>query len=136
MARRVYCLRRFRDLIGDMAETAGGCPAAAAEQDHFVPWARYPLDLGHNYVLADTRRNGFNSDRLAAFDHLDRWCARNDEGQWTAALAERLLPHDPARTRRVAAWAYGQVERSRATVWQEGRDGLVALDGRWARLLV
>jgi len=21
--------------------------------DHFVPWARYPLDLGHNFVLAD-----------------------------------------------------------------------------------
>lgn len=23
--------------------------------DHFIPWARYPVDLGHNFVLADSR---------------------------------------------------------------------------------
>jgi len=182
----VYCLRRFRDLIGDMAETAwvrfvrrlprngaliGGGPdlreflfgsdrtALAAVRgllvevdgdrcfychgqirgepavDHFVPWARYPLDLGHNYVLADARCNGFKSDRLAAIAHLDRWCVRNACGDWTAALESRLLPHDVARTRRVAAWAYAQAERTRATVWQEGRDGLVSLDPRWVSLL-
>ncbi len=117
----VYCLRRFRDLIGDMAETAwvrfvqrlprnqgllGGGPdlrdflfgsdrtaLGAARNlllevdgnrcfyctgairgepvvDHFVPWARYPLDLGDNFVLADSRCNGEKADRLAAFEHL------------------------------------------------------------------
>jgi len=182
----VYCLRRFRDLIGDMAETAwvrfvrrlprnealigegpdlrdflfGSDRGALAtvrdlllevdgnrcfycdgrirgepSVDHFVPWARYPLDLGHNYVLADARCNGFKSDRLAAVGHLDRWCARNAGGGWTAALESRLLPHDAARTQRVAAWAYTQAARTRSTVWQEGRDGLVALDPRWATLL-
>ena len=121
--RRSYCLRRFRDLIGDMAEIGVGpfrvgCTALATLRellaraaalrgsdprpgvDHFVPWARYPLDLGHNYVLADARCNGFKSDRLAAFEHLDRWCARNGGGAWTAALDGRLLPHDSARTKR------------------------------------
>ncbi len=45
--------------------------------DHFVPWSRYQLDLGHNYVLADPRGNGDKADRLAAFDHLRRWVERN-----------------------------------------------------------
>ena len=182
----VYCLRRFRGLIGDLAETAwarfvqrlpqnlrligegldlreflfgsdrsalaairdllrevdgNGCfycgRAIHGEPvvDHFVPWARYPLDLGHNFVLADARCNGFKLDRLSAFDHLEHWCERNAGGAWTAALDERLLPHDAARTRRVAAWAYSQAERAGATVWQEGRDGLIDLDPRWHVLL-
>lgn len=182
----VYCLRRFRDLIGDMAETAwvrfvrrlprnqrilgegpdlreflfgsdrtalravrdllrevdgnlcfycertiGGEPAV----DHFVPWSRYPLDLGHNYVLADSRCNGWKSDRLPSADHLAHWCERNAGAEWTAALDRHLLPHDLERTTRVAAWAYGQAERARATVWQEGREGLVRLDGSWRQAL-
>jgi hypothetical protein len=182
----VYCLRRFRDLIGDMCETAwarfvralprnhgllGSGPdlreflfgsdratvgvvrtllrevegkrcfycgeAIRAEPvvDHFVPWARYPLDLGHNLVLADARCNGEKNDRLAAFEHLQRWCARNARGHWTEALEERMLPQDSGLTRRVAAWAYGLAETAGATVWQRGRDGLVRLDPRWRDVL-
>ena len=183
----VYCLRRFRDLIGDMAETAwvrfvrrlprnhallGEGPdlreflfgsdrsALAAVRnllrevdgnrcfycsdairgesvvDHFVPWARYPLDLGHNFVLADARCNGGKLDRLASFDHLERWCARNTRPDWTAALEARTLPHDVERTKRVAGWAYAQAESGGATVWQQGRDGLVYLDPRWRAMLL
>jgi len=182
----VYCLRRFRDLIGDMAETAwvrfvrrlprnqpiiGEGPdlreflfgtdrtalrtvrdllrevdgnrcfyceraiGGEAAVDHFVPWSRYPLDLGHNYVLADARCNGFKLDRLPSAEHLAHWCERNAGADWTAALERQLLPHDRVRTARVAAWAYGQAERAKATVWQEGKDGLVALDRRWRRTL-
>jgi hypothetical protein len=182
----VYCLRRFRDLIGDMAETAwvrfvrrlprnhallGEGPdvreflfgsdrsALAAVRnllrevegnrcfycadairgepvvDHFVPWARYPLDLGHNFVLADVRCNGGKLDRLAAFEHLERWCARNAGPHWTPALEARMLPHDVRRTMRVAGWAYAQTESGGATVWQRGRDGLVGLDPRWRDVL-
>jgi hypothetical protein len=57
-----------------------------------------PLDLGHNYVLADARCNGEKADRLAAFDHLSRWCARNARPDWTDALERR-------RTRTSGAWA-------------------------------
>ena len=122
----VHCLRRFRDLIGDMAETASvrfvrrlprnhalfgeepdvreflfGCDRSAltAVRDllrevegkpllllrgrhpgracgrPLRSWSRYPLDLGHNFVLADVRCNGGKLDRLAAFEHLKRWCA-------------------------------------------------------------
>src|SRR5207249_557923 len=31
--------------------------AANTHVDHFIPWARYPVDLGHNFVLADDRCN-------------------------------------------------------------------------------
>jgi hypothetical protein len=183
----VYCLRRFRDLIGDIAETAWvrfvrrlprnqhllgegpdlreflfGSDRAAlgtvrdllrdfqenhcfycAEAirgepvvDHFVPWSRYPLDLGHNFVLADARCNGGKLDRLASFEHLDRWCERNAHPDWTAALESRLLPHDARRTRRVAGWAYAQAEKGGATVWRRGRDELVTLDPGWRDLLL
>jgi hypothetical protein len=182
----VYCLRRFRDLVGDMAETAwvrfvqrlprnrallgggpdlreflfgsdrtalasarnlllevegnrcfycGGAVRGEPAVDHFIPWARYPLDLGHNFVLADGRCNGDKADRLAAFEHLERWCARNAGPDWTAALEDRMLPHDARRTNRVAGWAYGQAEAALATVWQRGRDGLIELDPRWRVLL-
>ena len=164
----VYCLRLFRELIGDIAETAWvrfvrhlprnqallgeadlheflfGTDRSALRSvrdllrevdgsrcfycadalrgepvvDHFVPWARYPLDLGHNFVLADARCNGGKLDRLAAFEHLERWCARNARPDWTAALYARTLPHDVRRTKRVASWAYAQAEHGGATVWQ------------------
>jgi hypothetical protein len=45
--------------------------------DHFVPWRRYPFDLGHNFVLAHPTCNGRKGDRLAAVDHLRRWDERN-----------------------------------------------------------
>jgi 5-methylcytosine-specific restriction endonuclease McrA len=182
----VYCLRRFRDLIGDMCETAwarfvrrlprnhrllgagpdlreflfgsdratlgavrdllgevegkhcfycGGAIRTEPVVDHFVPWARYPLDLGHNFVLAHARCNAEKNDRLAAFEHLERWCGRNARPAWTAALEDRMLPHDSGLTNRVAAWAYALVETAGATVWQRGRDGLIPLDSRWRAVL-
>ncbi len=46
--------------------------------DHFVPWSRYPVDLGHNFVLAHGRCNADKSDLLGAERHLHRWVERND----------------------------------------------------------
>jgi hypothetical protein len=36
----------------------------------------------------------------------------------------------------VAGWAYAQAESGGATVWQQGRDGLVYLDPRWRAMLL
>src|SRR5262249_33222516 len=36
----------------------------AGEVDHFIPWSRYPVDLGHNFVLAHSSCNTQKSDRL------------------------------------------------------------------------
>jgi 5-methylcytosine-specific restriction endonuclease McrA len=34
----------------------------AGEVDHFIPWSRYPTDLGHNFVLAHPGCNNAKSD--------------------------------------------------------------------------
>jgi hypothetical protein len=181
----VYCLRKFYDLVTDLAQNAWvrfmrglalnrpllgealdlreflfGCDrnslAVVCEAlwpiqegrcfycdgrirgkgavDHFIPWSRYPLDFGHNYVLADAGCNGNKGDRLAFHGHLRRWCERNEQPDLAAVFAKRALLHDLDLTRRVAVWAYSQAERTNANVWQEGRDGLVALDSAWRHL--
>jgi hypothetical protein len=104
--------------------------------DHFIPWSRYPLDLGHNYVLADARCNGDKADRLAAYDHLSRWCARNARRDLAEAFEGRMVPYDDKVTRRVGCWAYEQADRARATVWERGREGMVRLDSRWRSVLL
>ncbi len=181
----VYCFRRFRDLVGDLAQTAwvrfvGGLvknrpilgETADLRQflfgsdrgllapfrqflwdfqdgrcfycdnrlrgevavDHFIPWARYALDLGHNLVLADCRCNGDKADRLAAFDHLRHWCARNERHELIEGFDKRSLPHELHRTRRIASWAYSQAESISAGVWQRGRDELAQIDHHWREL--
>jgi 5-methylcytosine-specific restriction endonuclease McrA len=48
-----------------------------AHVDIFVAWARYPVDLAHNFVLADSRCNSKKRDRLLACEHLAAWTERN-----------------------------------------------------------
>jgi 5-methylcytosine-specific restriction endonuclease McrA len=50
---------------------------ARAHVDHFIAWARYPVDLGPDFVLADGRCNSQKCDRLPAYDHLAAWTERN-----------------------------------------------------------
>ena len=52
-----------------------------AQVDHFIPWSRYPADLGHNFVLAHRGCNNAKSDYLAAEHHLAAWAERNREHQ-------------------------------------------------------
>jgi hypothetical protein len=49
----------------------------AAHVDQFMAWARYPVDLGHNFVLADDRCNSKKRERLPACEHLAAWTERN-----------------------------------------------------------
>jgi hypothetical protein len=99
-----YCGDRIRD---------------SSAVDHFIPWSRYPLDLGHNFVLAHNSCNQDKRDMLAASAHLERWVARND-GE-TAALREVFerarFPHDADASLSVAEWAYENAERAGALVW-------------------
>jgi 5-methylcytosine-specific restriction endonuclease McrA len=99
--------------------------------DHFIPWSRYPADLGHNFVLADARCNSNKADRLPAVSHLARWSARNDDSGLTRRFDEQGVAHDLGATEQIAIWAYGQAERARSHVWVAGRDGLELLDGSW-----
>jgi hypothetical protein len=102
--------------------------------DHFVPWSRYPADLGHNFVLAHERCNNAKLDFLAAEDHLAAWAERNR--QHSAELRERLvdaaLPCDPAATVQIAKWVYQQTEKSKGQVWVKDKV-LRQLGADWAK---
>jgi hypothetical protein len=108
----------------------------SAEVDHFIAWARYPVDLGHNFVLADRACNNKKRDRLPAVEHLAAWTLRNERfgNQMTAALAERGTVCEVTASIQVARWAYSQAEAAGALTWLRS-DELVPLDPRWKELL-
>lgn len=116
-----YCGRRIRD---------GG------ELDHFVPWARYPLDVGQNFVLADKPCNNAKRDFLPAMTHLERWRDKNlaQDGELVEHLAAAGLPSDPARTLVVARWAYQQGVDANAQLWVRKRE-FVTADEQWRKIL-
>lgn len=99
--------------------------------DHFIPWAKYPIDLAHNFVLADSKCNGRKRDRMPHVDHLARWSERNRHfaDDIVAALKDRL-PCDVACTKRIAFWAYEQTENASGLTWLRG-DELLALSPEW-----
>lgn len=104
--------------------------------DHFVPWARYPVDLGHNFVVAHERCNGNKSDHLAAAQHLKRWSGRNARVGYDLGLVfeEVGIPHDMGASRRITRWAYRQVAERRGLVWVRSRE-LVPLEEGWEAAL-
>ena len=104
--------------------------------DHFVPWRRYPLDLGHNFVLAHGSCNSSKSDRLAALPHLRRWHKRNVSGLYElpGRFSEAGLTHDLEASNRITRWAYGQVAGQGGQVWVKGGT-LVALGRDWEGVL-
>jgi hypothetical protein len=109
-ARCLYCER----------EVAPG----AAHIDHFIPWSRYPIDLGHNFVLAHAGCNGAKADHLAAGVHLGRWVERNRTA--AAFLEERfdqgLIVHNAQSSERIARWAYSQAAATHALAWVKSRE--------------
>ncbi len=106
------------------------------EVDHFIPWARYPMDLGHNFVLAHKTCNGAKSDHLAAESHLEHWLQlQEDHGPKMADhFNAEGLAHNLNATRHVAAWAYRQTAEAGGQVWQAKQD-FRSLTGQWTQLL-
>jgi len=107
------------------------------EVDHFVPWSRYPTDLGHNFVLAHSGCNNAKSDHIAAEEHLRAWIEQNREHapEIGKRLTEAALPHDLSASERIAEWAYEQTEQASGQVWVERRV-FEHLGPDWRRLLV
>jgi hypothetical protein len=106
-------LQRRRCFYCDGAIRDGGAV------DHFIPWSRYPLDLGHNFVLAHASCNQDKRDMLAATGHLQRWLERNDT---QAAVLDEVFnaarfPFDADASLSIAEWAYENAERAQALVW-------------------
>lgn len=102
------------------------------EVDHFIPWSRYPLDLGHNFVLAHASCNRDKRDMLTAPCHLGRWINRNNaESEMLGEIFDAArFPFDSGASFGVAKWAYENAEKSRALVWvSKGQN--VRLSGDW-----
>jgi len=81
-----------------------------AEVDHFIPWARYPRDTAHNFVLSHRGCNNDKRDMLAAKQHLDTWMERmllrgNEIGE---SLAGKGFISDAECSVHIARWAYQQ----------------------------
>jgi hypothetical protein len=55
----------------------GAVAGVTADLDRSIPWSRYPVDLGHNFVLAHGKCNTSKSSILACEEHLGRWAERN-----------------------------------------------------------
>lgn len=107
-----------------------------AHVDHFVPWSRYPVDLGHNFVVSHGACNLAKSDHLADIPHLERWTERNlvlaDE--LTSLSTRAGIPVDHVTSLRVTEWAYQQVAARSGLVWSAGRS-LSPLAERWREIL-
>jgi hypothetical protein len=93
--------------------------ARRGDADHFIPWSRYAIDLGHNFVYACTSCNIAKRDYLASVDHLSRWHDENilRSTDLDAAFSSAGLAHDAERSEFVASWAYEQAERVGAHGW-------------------
>jgi hypothetical protein len=108
----------------------------AAHVDHFIPWSRYPVDLGHNFVLSHATCNGAKADHLAAREHLGRWVERNRTA--TAFLRERfdkaLIAHSARSSEAIGRWAYSQAAATHALGWVRSLE-FQPIDESYLRLL-
>ena len=121
-ARCFYCSRPLR---GD-----------AAHVGHFIAWSRYPIDLGHNFVLAHHGCNSAKADHLAAVEYLSKWSERNQEfGTQLSAEFDRVsVIHDLSVSTRVTHWAYEQADAVGGLTWTKGKE-LVPLESGWQQAL-
>jgi 5-methylcytosine-specific restriction endonuclease McrA len=105
-----YCRRPMREDAGHV--------------DHFVPWSRYPVDLGHNFVLAHAACNERKSDRLPAATHLNTWVEHNQNlGRDKSREFERQgVIHDLTTSVRIIDWAYRQTSAFNGLTWLRAKE--------------
>ena len=102
-AKCFYCGRRIQE---------------GAQVDHFIPWSRYPRDLGFNFVLAHAKCNQDKRDTLASQPHVERWLERNDvHRREIVGNLSNYFPCDSRLTYRVATWAYSLDKEASARLW-------------------
>ncbi len=104
--------------------------------DHFVPWSKYPVDLGHNFVLAHQNCNSAKADHLAASEYLTAWAERNQRHreQLEVEFGQRGILHDLPTSVRIANWAYQQAFDVGGLTWTWNKD-MVTLPGDWQKPL-
>jgi len=126
----------LKDVQADDCFYCKGKLREGGDIDHFVPWSRYPLDLGHNFVLAHAVCNRSKRDFLAAPYHLENWQKRNQlHGK---ALAQefdsRSILHNQEATEKIAFWAYSQAETAGSNLWFR-KDDVLPIDQSWRHIM-
>ena len=113
-----------------------GLTGGSAHVDHFVPWSRYPVDLGHNFVLAHHTCNGSKSDRLAAGEHLVRWTGliQREGPRLKSEFDRRRVFNDLAVSVSITRWAYTQTLQARGMTWLGG-NRLLRAEAEWLQPL-
>lgn len=135
-------LSAIRTILEDVQ--AGRCfycersiPRKAGHVDHFVPWSKYPVDLGHNFVVAHQTCNAAKADHLAAAEFLAAWSVRNTEHQ--AQLAAEFdgcgVLHDLPTSMRITGWAYQQTFDAGGLTWVK-KEEMVPLGMDWSTCLL
>ena len=89
------------------------------EVDHFIPWARYPNDLGHNFVLAHKSCNNNKRDHLAATRHKNKWYEQNiiQHGKTLHAELGQYFVCESERSEAVTTWAYQLAGQNSSYLW-------------------
>jgi hypothetical protein len=110
----------LRDIQENRCFYCHGLIRKQPEVDHFIPWSRYPRDLGHNFVLAHHSCNRDKSDLLAAPVHLKAWHDRNQKhGQnISSVLSPEGFICDLHAIKQVASWAYESAYTAASQVWR------------------
>jgi len=104
--------------------------------DHFIAWSRYPVDLGHNFVLTDKTCNAAKTDHIASVEHLEHWIDRNDRFRDELELGfnEQNVRHDLSASMSIAQWVYSQTASRKGLTWRHKQE-LVPLRRDWASVL-
>jgi len=104
----------------------------AGHVDHFIPWSRYPVDLGHNFVLAHATCNERKSDRLPAAQHLNAWVEQNRNlgHDKSREFERRGVIHDLSTSARIIDWAYNQTSEFKGLTWVRAKE-LEPLPPNW-----
>ena len=94
------------------------------EVDHFIPFARYANDLGHNFVAAHRACNNNKRDFLAAQKHRERWQNQNlvVNGQIISNELSAYFHCDADKSLAVSNWAYQVAQANSAKLWIANKD--------------
>ena len=95
------------------------------------PLGKYPVDIGHNFVLAHASVNSSKSDHIASAEFLDKWVERNLDLRTALdeAFTSRGVFNDLATSARVAQWVYSATADIGGLTW--ATSSMVPLEARW-----
>lgn len=104
--------------------------------DHFIPWSRYPYNLGHNLVLTDAGCNSKKGNLLPTEVHLEKWLiwTHSFQGHLEDLFLKANLTFDYPLSIAIAKWAYTQTAEMNGLTWSRG-DEREFLSGQWRSLL-